>query len=81
MQTLLAILSALPKLIALVQFVTGMVSDAEQRGLGRKEAIAEALEQAHLELALADAASIEAEHDHAMIDDDSAFDHDFQRKD
>lgn len=81
MDTLLAILSALPKLIALVQFITGMVRDAEQRGLGRKEAISEALEQAHLELAWADAAGREADDDHAKVDDDTAFDPDFQRKD
>jgi len=80
-ETFLAILSALPKLIALVQFVASMVHDAEQRGLGRKEAIAEALEDAHKELAWADAAGREADDDHAKVDDDTAFDPAFQRKD
>lgn len=81
MTTFLAILSALPKLITLVQFFASMVHDAEQRGLGRKEAIAEAAERAHLELAWADAAGREADDDHAKITDDSAFDPEFQRKD
>lgn len=81
MTTFLAILSALPKLIALVQFIAGMVRDSEQRGLGRQEAISEALEQAHLELAWADAAGREADDDHAKVTDDRAFDPTFRRED
>lgn len=82
MATLLAILSALPKIFALVQFFAGMVRDAEQRGLGRKEAIAEAAEKAHIELALADAEDEKARRSHAEHpDDDSGFDPAGERKD
>jgi hypothetical protein len=79
--TFFAILSALPKIIALFQFIAGMVNDAEQRGLGRKEALAEALEMAHRDMAIADAAEAEAMAQHAKIKDDNAFDRDFERKD
>lgn len=81
MNTFLAILSALPKIVALFQFIAGMVHDAEQRGLGRKEAVADALEQAHIELAWADAAEQEAMQSHAKKNDDSAFDPTFKRED
>lgn len=80
MQTLIAIVSALPKILALVQFFVAKVHDAEQRGLGRKEAIAEAAEVMHRDLALADAAEAEARQDHATIKDDTAFDSDFRRE-
>ena len=80
MSTFLAILSALPKLFALIQFFAGMVHDAEQRGLGRKEAIAEAAEKAHLDLAWADAAEIEATTSHAKDTTDGAFDQTFKRE-
>ena len=79
MATFLAVLSSLPKILALFQFLAGMVRDSEQRGLGRKEAIAEALERAHLDLAMADAAEIEASHAHAKDDTDGAFDQTFKR--
>ena len=81
MSTFLAILAALPKAIALFQFIAGMVRDAEQRGLGRKEAVAEALEQAHIELAWADAAEQSAVQSHAKAQDDTAFDDKFRRND
>ena len=81
MSTLLAILSALPKLLSLIQFFAGMVRDAEQRGLGRKEAIAEAAERAHFDLAAADAAEIEASQSHAKDKTDEAFDPAFKRED
>lgn len=81
MSTLLAILSALPKIVALFQLVAGMVRDREQRGLGRKEAIAEALTIAHRDIAAADAAEAEASTAHAHDSTDAAFDQSFQRKD
>lgn len=81
MSTVLAILSALPKILALVQFITGMVRDAEQRGLGRAEAVAEALTIAHRDLAMADAVEIEARQSHAAHpNDDGGFDPDGERK-
>lgn len=78
METLLAILAALPKLIALFNLIGGMVQDAEQRGLGRKEAVADALAAAHRDIALADAETVQAMQSHAKIKDDSAFDQDFK---
>jgi hypothetical protein len=81
MLTFKAIVLALPKILALIQFITGMVRDAEQRGLGRKEAVAEALTIAHRQLAEADAAGREADAAHAADKTDGAFDADFERKD
>jgi len=78
-QTFLAIISALPKILALVQFFASMVRDREQRGLGRKEAIAEAAVVAHKQLALADAEEAQAMQDHAKNGTDDAFDSDFVR--
>lgn len=82
MGTFWAVVQALPKLIALFQFITGMVRDAEQRGLGRKEAVAEALTIAHRDLAMADAEDEKARNDHrSNPTDDSAFDPGGERKD
>lgn len=82
MATFLAILSALPKILAIIQFFMAKANDAEQRGLGRKEAIAEALEAGHRDLALADAEETRARLDHAAHPtDDGGFDPTFQRKD
>lgn len=82
MATFWAILQVLPKVIALFQFIAGMARDAEQRGLGRKEAIAEALTIAHEQLALANKAEQEAVADHvAHPNDNGGFDGMFQRKD
>jgi hypothetical protein len=79
--TVLALINALPRLLQLIQLIAGWVRDAEQRGIGRKEAIAEGLEKAHRELAWADAEEAAAMQSHAKAQDDSAFDEDFQRKD
>jgi hypothetical protein len=81
METLLAIISAVPKIIALFQLITGMVRDAEQRGIGRKEAVSDALATAHFDIASGDAAVMEAVSRHAKINDDTAFDPAFKRKD
>jgi hypothetical protein len=78
MVTFWALVQALPKLIALFQFVAGMVRDAEQRGLGRKEAVAEALTIAHEQLAMADVAEVQATQSHAKDKTDGAFDQDFK---
>lgn len=81
MLTLQAILSALPKAIALFQLLAGMVRDAEQRGLGRKEAIAEALTIAHRDIAWANAEAEQAVRDHAAHpDSDDGFDKTFMRR-
>jgi hypothetical protein len=81
MQTILAVLAALPKILQLVQFFLAKANDAEQRGIGRKEAIAEAVENMHKDLALADAAEQQGLAAHATHADDSAFDQSFQRTD
>ncbi len=81
MTTFWAILKVLPQIIELIRFFAGMVRDAEQRGLGRSEAIAEALTIAHRQLAEADAAEVEAEEDHAAHpDSDAGFDQSFRRE-
>ena len=80
MSTLTAILSALPKLLALISLIFSMVRDAEQRGLGRAEAVAEALEQAQQDIAYANAVEEDARRQHHQHpDDDSGFDLDFRR--
>ena len=78
MMTLLAILEALPKIVALVQLLFGMARDREQRGLGRKDAIADALAAAHRDIAAAEAAELEARNRHARDPSDGAFDQDFK---
>lgn len=79
---LTAIISALPKLLSLITLILTMVRDAEQRGLGRTEAVAEALEQAHKDIAYAQAIEEEARRSHnANPDDDSGFDPEFRRRD
>lgn len=80
MATFLAILSALPKILQIIQFFMAKVDEAEQRGLGRKEAVAEAAEQTHRDLAWADAAENEAIQAHRTNpNDDGGFDPDGQR--
>ena len=81
MKTFAAIVSSLSKILSLIQLITGMVRDAEQRGLGRKEAVAEALTLAHRDIAFANAVEAEAMQRHAKVGDDSAFDQRFERKD
>lgn len=77
-----AIISSLPKLLSLVYLIMSMIKDAEQKGLGRAEAVAEALENAHKDIAYANAVEEEAVRSHnANPDDDSGFDADFRRPD
>lgn len=82
MATFTAILSALPKLLALISLIVSMVRDAEQRGLGRAEAVAEALEQAQQDIAYANAVEEDARRQHnANPDSDDGFDTEFRRAD
>jgi hypothetical protein len=77
-----AIISALPKILALINLIMTMVRDKEQRGLGRTEAVAEALENAHKDIAYANAIEEAAAKEHnANPDSDSGFDTDFRRPD
>lgn len=82
MATFTAILSALPKLLSLISLIASMMRDAEQRGLGRADAVAEALAQAHQDIAYANAVEEDARRDHAAHPgDDSGFDQDYRRAD
>lgn len=82
MTTFLAVLQALPKILTLIQFFAGMVRDAEQRGLGRAEAIAEAADKVQRDVQTARDAETKAKADHAAHPkDDGGFDPEFMRKD
>ncbi len=81
MATASAILLIVSNLLKLAQFINALMHDREQQGIGRAQAIAEALEQAHKDLALADAAQMEADAAHAKDPTDAAFDSDFRRND
>lgn len=80
MTTFLALLQALPKILALFQFILGKANDAEQRGLGRKEAVAEGLQIAMDDLSKADEARNAARLRHAADKTDGAFNGEFERK-
>ena len=79
MGTASAIILIVSNLLKLVNFITAAMHDREQQGIGRAQAIAEALEQAHKDLAMADAAQMEADAAHAKDPTDDAFDSDFRR--
>ena len=70
-----------PKLIALFAAVIQYAIAAKQRGLGRAEAVAEALALATEQVSQASAIRITAKSEHVANADDTAFDHDFRRKD
>lgn len=80
MSTILAIIAALPKILQLIQLFAGMVQEKEQRGIGRKEAIAETLALAHKDITYANSIDVETEIIHAHDNTDDAFDKDFMRK-
>lgn len=77
-----AIISALPKILALINIIMTMVRDKEQQGLGRAEAVAEALDNAHKDIAYANSIEEEAVQSHnASPDSDDGFDTDYRRPD
>jgi hypothetical protein len=79
--TILALLKALPEVIALWNRIAIMADAATQRGLGRDQAVKEALQAATVDLEAANAARAEAEAAHnAHPNDDGGFDQEFQRK-
>jgi hypothetical protein len=78
MVTFWAILKALPQILSLIQLLAQKVRDAEQRGIGRQEAVAEALTIAQQQIATANAAEIRATQSHAKDKTDGAFDQDFK---
>jgi hypothetical protein len=76
------LLAALPDVISLIRSIMGHVEAAQERGVGRQEAIAEALTIASEELKLATQAVYDADSAHATHpNDDGGFDGEFQRKD
>lgn len=79
MAFLLALLTALPDLLRLLNLLGAMWQEKEQQGVGRTEAIKEVLISAHKELAMADAVRLEADAAHKDPTDD-AFDRAYERK-
>lgn len=69
-------------ILSLVVLITTMVRDSRQRGLGRAEAVNEALLTAQQDIAYANAVEEDAIRQHnANPDSDDAFDKDFMRPD
>ena len=80
MSTLVAILKVVPDFLALLRTIMEYVVRAEEREIGRQQAVSEAVTIAAEELRLAAQARFEGEQAHrANPDDDSAFDQEFRR--
>jgi hypothetical protein len=78
--TLTAFAQALPALLKLLQTVADYAIAQEAKGVGRAEAVTEALTIATAQLEEANKARQEAEVEHKQHpDDDDGFDKDFQR--
>lgn len=68
--------------LALVLLIANMIKDNQQRGLGRMEAVNEALQNAQRDIAYASAVEEDAIRSHnANPDTDDGFDKDFMRPD
>lgn len=65
--------------LRLVLFIAEMVRDRKQEAAGYARAVKESLEQAHRDLALADAERAQAANTHAADSTDAAFDQEFRR--
>ncbi len=74
-----ALLKALPDIARLITFLTTMVQEKAQQGIGYDKAIKQALEEGHRILAEADAERVNAEIGHNTDPTDGAFDPDFKR--
>lgn len=81
MSIFLALLRALPLVLAVVREIIAYVKAAEQRQIGRQEAVNEALVIQADQLRIAREARFEAEQKHAKDQTDDAFDQDFKRAD
>lgn len=76
------LIKVLPTILSLIQSVIDHMRIAEAKGVGRQEAIDEALTIQTEELKLATRSMYEGEASHnAHPDDDSGFDQDFKRND
>ena len=77
---LFALLKALPQVLALINHIADYAKSAQDRGIGRDQAVAEALTIASEQVAVAQAVREQARADHVSKLGDDAFDDDFQRK-
>lgn len=78
--TLLTLLKLLPDVLSLLRMITEYSIAAEQRAIGRDQAVSEALTIAAENLRLATEARFTAEADHrAHPDDDAGFDAEWRR--
>lgn len=77
----LALLKALPELITFISAVFNFVKSQVDRGVGRKEAIAEALTISAEQLKQVMVIKAEADRIHSQDATDGAFDPEFKRKD
>jgi hypothetical protein len=81
MTTLLAILRVLPDLLVLLRTITEYMVAAENRQIGRQQAMSEAITIAAEELRLATEARFAAAADHdSHPSDDGGFDPEFRRQ-
>lgn len=78
---LAAAIKSLPLILQLIQQFKSSADAKVQRGLGRDEAVAEALTEFARKVGVAQEVETEAAKDHARKPDDTAFDPEFQRKD
>lgn len=72
-------LSLIADLVSLLRIVADYTAQAQQRDIGRRQAISEALTIASEELRLATQARFDADAAHARDPSDDAFDRTFQR--
>ena len=77
---LFALLKALPQVLALINHIADYAKSAQDRGIGRDQAVAEALTIAADGIAVSQAVRERARREHASKLGDDAFDPDFQRK-
>jgi len=77
---LLAALKAAPELLRLINSLRAAADAAEQRGIGRDQAVKESLENGARLVTEANEARAEAERRHANDPSDAAFDPEFMRK-
>lgn len=76
-----AALKVLPIVLDLIRMFKASADAKVQQGIGRDQAVREALQEGARRIALADAAEQQARKDHAEKAGDDAFDPEFMRKD
>lgn len=78
---LAAAIKSLPLILEIIQQFKSSAEAKVQRGLGRDQAVADALTEIARKVAAAQEVDAEAARDHANKPDDTAFDPEFQRRD